>query len=271
MVYVVYDDAVGDPIVDVLLKEPISGVESIALSEFLGLCQVRVDPDLALLSEPSGQMHHVIDRVVEISSQTILRIGGGVDITRGQVFSVYESILATGVPLEPSRKYCSMGQLFPLPTQWELLRQSYPDLLFPQYIYGYGPENIDPSECVDPIFKSPFDLYSWRPNCRPEGNVWDEFVVSRPRGRPIISYRVGSSTIVESLDGDGIDSVLKALLTDLTKRVLQSFSASIGEVLWFAEEGRVVFAAFSMFLAGAAKSPKFAGVARAYVNDQVRA
>jgi hypothetical protein len=267
----VLDDAVGDPIADVLTRYPIDGLAIVQLSDFLKASGVAYDENsgrLIKLSLDDKPHDRVLDRVVEISPLAIENFAGGKNsLQRGQLFSAYDELIAKTETLSEGRQYTDLGKLVPLPTQWFIIAKNLPNVATPTFRYGYGPEVIDAEGLREPIHKSPFDLYTWKPNERTEGFIWDDFIVSRPSGRPFLAYRLNDNVIVEALDGGETDSGSCDVLAKLTVEALELFSAEIGEVLWFLDEGRSVFAAFSHFLAGAAKSPKFENEARTYLGS----
>ena len=266
----VLDDVIGDPIADVLTRYPIEGWAIVQLSDFLKARGVIYDDEsgrLAKLPLENASHHRVLDRVVEISPLAIENFAGGKSsLQRGQLYSAYERLIAGTETLSERRQYTGLGKLLPLPTQWFIIAQNLPHVATPYFRYGYGPEIIDAEELCEPIYKSPFDLYTWKPNERVEGSIWDDFIVSRPAGRPILAYKLTENVKVEALDGGEIDSTSSDVLADLTVETLELFSANIGEVLWFLDGDRPVFAAFSHFLAGAAKSPEFENEARKYLS-----
>ncbi len=265
--FLVFDDKVGDPIADVLIKRPIDDIEMVELSKFLlrfgvandGPCRLIVSPD-------SIRPKSVIDRVIEISPATIEAVGGaGTPLQRGQVYAAYEELISGAMELSCDRQYTSLGKLVPLPTQWLLVRQRLPQVDVPAFVYGYGPETTDTTGFDQPIFKSPFDLYGWKPNKRPTGLIWDELVVDRPTGRPLLSYQLGGELVVEAFDGESVSARLTESITTLFPIVLDVFAARVGEALWFVGDGSITFAAFSHFLAGAARSRRFEGIAHTYL------
>lgn len=267
----VLDDAVGDPIADVLTRHPIDGLAIVQLSDFLKASGVAYDEDsgrLTKLSLKDGTHDRVLDRVVEISPLAIENFAGGKSsLQRGQLYSAYEELMAETETLSERRQYTGLGKLVPLPTQWFIIAKNLPHVATPSFRYGYGPEVIDAEGLREPIHKSPFDLYTWKPNERAEGFIWDDFIVSRPAGRPFLAYRLNERVIIEALDGGEIDPGSCSDIANLTVEALDLFSANIGEVLWFLDGDRPVFAAFSHFLAGAAKSPQFENEARRYLGS----
>lgn len=267
----VLDDAVGDPIADVLTRHPIDGLAIVPLSDFLKASGVTYDEDsgrLTKLSLKDGTHDRVLDRVVEISPLAIENFAGGKSsLQRGQLYSAYEELMAETETLSERRQYTGLGKLVPLPTQWFIIAKNLPHVATPSFRYGYGPEVIDAEGLREPIHKSPFDLYTWKPNERAEGFIWDDFIVSRPAGRPFLAYRLNENVIIEALDGGEIDPGSCSDIANLTGEALDLFSANIGEVLWFLDGDRPVFAAFSHFLAGAAKSPQFENEARRYLGS----
>ncbi|MBQ0141167.1 MAG: hypothetical protein KBT36_18040 [Kurthia sp.] len=260
-VSIVYDDAIGDPLVDVLKQNPIKGIESKPLSVFLKDAGFSFDNESLTLKVENLKVKssRIIDRVVEITPKAIEAISASNAnlLHRGQVFSAYETIIKQTEDLNFSCQYTEMGKLLPLPTQWQIINKHFLDINTPEFRYGYGPEVIDYSDLLNPIFKSPFDLYSWKPNKRKDIKVWDEFVVSRPKGTPVISFKISEGVIVDSLDGTHIMDDIKENIIYKTKIIIKLFEASIGEILWFVEDNNITFCAFSLFLSGAAQSKYF--------------
>jgi hypothetical protein len=267
----VLDDAVGDPIADVLTRHPIDGLAIVQLSDFLKTNGVAYDNESGRLTRALNQSEsydRILDRVVEISPLAIENFSGGKSsLQRGQLYSAYEELKTKTEMLSEGRQYTGLGKLVPLPTQWFIIAKNLPHVATPSFRYGYGPEVIDAEGLREPIHKSPFDLYTWKPNERVEGFIWDDFIVSRPAGKPVLAYKLNDSVKVEALDGSEVGPTSCDLLANLTVEALDLFSANIGEVLWFLDDDRAVFAAFSHFLAGAAKSPQFENEARRYLNS----
>jgi hypothetical protein len=267
----VLDDAVGDPLADVLMRFPLDGLSIAQLSDFLKSNGVAYDEPTGRLVSHANSVagpDRVIDRVVEISPLAIENLSGAKSsLQRGQVYAAYEELMATTETPDEGRQYTGLGKLVPLPTQWFIIAENLPHVATPSFRYGYGPEVINADGLHEPIHKSPFDLYTWKPNERVEGFIWDDFIVSRPAGRPFLTYKLNDNVKIDALDGGGASPAHDDLLMRLTVDVLDLFSARIGEILWFIEDDRPVFAAFSHFLAGAAKSSDFEDEARAYLRS----
>ena len=270
-VLLISDDAVKDHIGNVLTQRPRGGFEQLSLSQFLWRCGVRVNSQGRLVIDATDPMSMtIIDRVVEISSTTVSAVGGASALLhRGQVYSAYEQLLCKETSHRKSTQYTLLGRLLPLTTQWLLVNRALPQIGIPEFRSGYGPERVQAKGLTDPIFKSPFDLYSWRPNERPDEVVWDDFIVSRPVGRPILTYRLTDRTIIEALDHDVSFTGHEALLEIVFPKVLELFEAAVGEALWFGTGGQLTFAAFSHSLSGAAKSERFTDEADAYLQSFV--
>jgi hypothetical protein len=128
-----------------------------------------------------------------------------------------------------------------------MVKKAIPGISLPQFKYGYGPELVDASDIEAPIFKSPFDLYTWRPNTPTEKeDPVDVFVVDRPRGRPLNAFFCGQHVGMKWLDEPSdVDANTRTSLTPLVLGVKDVFTAFIGETLWFVHGNEITFASFS--------------------------
>lgn len=265
---IVHDDFTRDPLVEfVSSKENLKAPEAISISDFLSSHGVSYDPDNAVLrrsdagKSPNSDIR-ILDRVVELSSATIERMGQGASLLhRGQVFDHYQSILAEHSAHRTQMRYSTVGRLHPLPTQWHLVREAGIAVRTPQYCYGYGPTPIDVKGLADPIFKSPFDLYGWSNRTPPPaGELWDQFVVDLPTGSPVLTYFLGEQRSMHVLkEGDTpLPVEQNETLFGLMEEISALFgSSATGEILWWVDGDETTFGAFSHFLAGAARTPCF--------------
>ncbi len=213
----------------------------------------------------------VIDRVIEISGETIRNLGdrSGM-LTRGIVSHAYQTLLSDVLGVKPRKSgYSTVGNLVPLFTQWRIVREAVPEVDVPDFLYGYGPEEVDVSDMRDPLFKSPFDIYNWRQSVPPGEEAFDVFVVDKPVGRPILSYFLFGEIHVHDLHdpATGPGSGLGARIRSATSRIAPAFRGDMGEMLWFANETSLVFAAYSHVLNAASRLPSIDAAVRHVVDS----
>lgn len=274
----IVDDAVSDALAEVgaALGQEGLALEVLRLTDFVRQEGFEFDGETAVLrrvgqsGRTGSQRRRVLDRVVEISPYSLSRFDGGEGLLRrGQLSSAYEALLAEkGCAPADDAAYSTVGKLLPLPSQWRIVSRAFSEVSIPSYKHGYGPEVVPSEDFRNPIFKTPFDLYSWKANERPEGAVMDQFIVDAPEGTPILSYFLGSNVTVSSLRAETeLDPELVDSLSKLTLRMAQLFRAEVGEILWFVDGDEVVFAAFSHFLAAARRHEPFAEGARCFLRD----
>jgi hypothetical protein len=277
-VLMVRDDAIPD-LDDVLLKSYGPEASQVCLlSEFISAHGYRYDSTAgrfvadqerstnALPSKPCL----LVNRVVEVSTQTCTTLADGSFLPmRGQVNHVYERILSRyDQPYSSVHCYSTTGKLVPLFTQWRMAKDKMPWLEVPEYRYGYGPEIIDTSGLRAPIYKTPFNLYDWRPNSPPEGIPFDSFVVDRPKGDPLIAFFCGDHIAMRWLaDGRSVSAEIVEKLTNSVRMIKEIFSAFLGESLWFIDGENTVFACFSHRLSAAQRYPDTVDLFRAALND----
>jgi hypothetical protein len=272
----IVDDAMTDPLAEVGKALGDEGIEVLRLSDFVRREGFDFDPEAADLrrlrtsgsAEP--EQRRVLDRVVTVSTMSLSQFDGGERLLRpGQLSFAYETLLGEiGCAPDAGAAYSTVGKVLPLPTQWRLVSQNLPELAVPAYKHGYGPEMVPADDFEKPIFKSPFDLYSWKTNERPDEVVWDQFIVEAPGGTPVLSYFLGSNAIVSSLRAEvELEPESAARLSNLTLEIGRLFRAQVGEILWFVEGDKVVFAAFSHLLAAARRHGQFAEAAEGYLRE----
>jgi hypothetical protein len=271
----IVDDAADDPLAEVGDALGEEGIEVLRLSDFVRREGFDFDPEAADLrrvrkSEPARpELGRVLDRIVAVSSLSLSQFDGGERLLRpGQLSFAYEMLLEEkGCAPESGIAYSTVGKVLPLPTQWRLVSQNLPDVGVPAYKHGYGPEMVPAEDFKKPIFKSPFDLYSWRTNERPDEVVWDQFIVEAPAGTPVLSYFLGLNAVVSSLRAEvELEPETSARLSELTLAIARLLRAEVGEILWFVEGDRVVFAAFSHMLAAARRHGRFAEAAGGFLR-----
>jgi hypothetical protein len=272
----IVDDAANDPLAEVGSALGEDGIEVLRLSDFVRREGFDFDPDSADLRRvrrggPAGpESLRILDRVVAISPFTLSQFDGGERLLRpGQLSFAYESLLREkGRAPDDGVAYSTVGKVLPLPTQWRLVLQNFPDVGVPAYKHGYGPEVVPAEDFERPIFKSPFDLYSWKTNERPEEVVWDQFIVEAPAGTPVLSYFLGSTVIVSSLRAEvELEPRSVDRLSNLTLGIGRLFGADVGEILWFIDGDELTFAAFSHQLAAARRHGQFAQAAEGFLRE----
>jgi hypothetical protein len=60
-----------------------------------------------------------------------------------------------------------------------------------------------------------------------EGFVWDDFIASRPEGRPFLTYMSNGTVKVDAHDGGGPVSMLEDIPISIAFKVLNSAAVSI--------------------------------------------
>jgi hypothetical protein len=219
---------------------------------------------------PAMSRYTIVDRVTEILPETVHKMTGGLgSLSRGQISLAYQQALEKfGYDVGDRKLYSTVGKFFPLFTQWRMAKDEL-GLESPDFIYGYGPEPVDAAHFSKPVFKSPTNLYEWKPNQPPVTDIWDTFVVDVPRGDPVVSFMVGDRSdyfMAKSPDTE-LDKETAAFILDMTAKLLPLFSAKTGEVLWFVDDRKVTFAAFSHTLFGSARHPKLEALLSAYLVE----
>lgn len=255
----IVDDKIGDPIADYVSHHPDPDIDIVTLSAFFRRAGVGVTQAGRLSFTPADEDFGIlIDRVVDISQMTIEALGGPRPLLcRGQIWDMYHKLLSRASGAPHFGPPAGMGKSLALPTQWLLVERRHLAVKTPRFVHGYGPEPADASGLGRCIYKSPFDLYDWQPNAPPDGMIWDQFVVERPAGRPVLAYALAGRVVVEPLDGAPLDPADDRRVAAAFAEVMRLFEASIGEALWFVDQADIIFAAFSRFLSGAANCPSF--------------
>src|SRR4029077_15948437 len=203
-VTVVRDDATPDALENLITSLDGTSSSVIFLSEFIlsngyryngengrFIPTARTDVHAGSLAPPM-----LLNRVVEISTYSCSRLADEISApTRGLVSELYSRLLARyPQPYCPEISYSTVGKLVPLFTQWSMVTKGIPGVRVPIFKYGYGPEKISAEDLANPIYKSPFNFYEWRPNDPPEGVTMDTFVVDRPKGEPLLGMMCGRHT-----------------------------------------------------------------------------
>ena len=248
------------------------------VSEFLRASGVIFDNQDGLLhrdastASASTQLQPVVlNRVVEISEQTLRAIDGGAELlTRGQVTSAFLDALSTYPKVIGAPGVCSpVGSLMPLVNQWKLMglmAHRTPCIKTPAFKYGYGPEPIDHLPFERPIWKSAFDLYSWKVSEVAPHVHWDSLVINRPEGDPLLLYFCGhawAAQFLSSNQNQALPDDLQEPLRELVPCLKDTFGAFAGECLLFvAGSSRLVFASFSHYLSAASRTAFFVPIVR---------
>ncbi|MGH8079853.1 MAG: hypothetical protein ACREP7_04705 [Lysobacter sp.] len=278
-IVIVRDDAIPEALEE-LFAQSDSGddYQTMELSRFIALHGLSYDAlsgrFLATGADsPAINADLVIDRVVEVTKLTCVAIGGAAPPPfRGQVLQAYESLLTCYRRPQTTGHYSTVGTLVPLFTQWAMVQQTLPWVRVPDYKYGYGPEEVHADDFAQPVYKTPFDFYDWRPNDAPTGIPNDIFVVDRPPGMPMLTFFGGHRVATRSLvDGQRVDPVTMAKLKDVTLLIANRFDAYIGEILWFVDEAKITFAAFSHRLDAAKRFPETAELVAGALTESMTA
>lgn len=136
--------------------------------------------------------------------------------------------------------YALCGDYLPLYLQWKRVQTLDLPIVTPRYDYAFG--NLPPATdgFANTIYKSPFDLRSWKPNEPPQRD-WHTFVVERPAGVPVVATVINNTVLLnKALEQDS-----EQLLHTASRLISQLFGTAFGEVLFFADDDKLTFAAFS--------------------------
>lgn len=178
--------------------------------------------------------------------QQTLRAGGESAVSDLTLQTEIESTLRETILLNPNStaepgQYSLCGHYLPLYLQWSQALDACPWLRVPRYTYAFGSVAPDVSDFSRVIYKSPYDFRSWKPN-EPPGFWWHTFAVERPAGAPILAVVIGGETLVQ---GDDIGEDVRSVVLDSAPVICRTFGSTFGEILYFADETGVTFAAFS--------------------------
>jgi hypothetical protein len=236
------------------------GAEVVTLSDFLLKAGVQFDADSGSLKWDQEIFHEhfqdarsrrICNRVVSIGKQTMAALDSHQHvISSNLVFSQYARLLQEfsqvwGTP----GMYSPVGHLLPLNLQWRLFAARIRDISTPKFVYGFGTEKVDVSDFRQPIWKSPFDVYGWKP--AEEINVprLHPFVVDKPSGYPVILFFAGEAAAVFPLGSPhDVDDRVRERLINRTNDIKNMFGAFMGETLFFLDQDELTFAAFSHYL-----------------------
>lgn len=275
----IVDDAAPEPLFDAL--QDLLGVDSVDVWPLSNLIR---DAGIRFIEgrvEFSTQLHwpegtllsHILDRAVEITRATTKNAAQKTGLiyssacSIGLVSSALQHILKKyqGWSVE-NCQYSTVGKVLPLHLQWLCVERALPDIKTPSYLYGYGPEVVNFADFENPICKSPFDLYSWKTVNNLDKSALDKFIVERPKGSPVLSFCIEDLIFV-------CDPSTGLELTDdriiqFTRDVARLFcrTTRIAEILWFIDEDRVTFAAFSHKLFSAVRTKIFQNRADEFYN-----
>ena len=136
--------------------------------------------------------------------------------------------------------YGLCGDYLPLYLQWKRVRATNLNVKLPRYDYAFGSLRPDVKDFVTTVYKSPFDLRTWRPNSPPEQD-WHTFVVERPKGSAVIAILVNNSVLLNT----ELDSKTAELVRHYSRELGHLFGSCFGEILYFIEDDIITFAAFS--------------------------
>lgn len=278
---VVVDDAVSDPLVQYVTSHPELHIEVKRLSGFLSEHGIEFRDGLAHFAKQQPRFRgeasralrgRLLNRVVTVSPTTIAALDSDKGVLLpGLVSNAYEFLLSEyQVNLAAHRCYSTVGRQLDLPSQWKTLTRALPGLVTPKYRHAFATEAISIAGFERPIFKSPFDLYNWKPNTPvSENESMDAFVVDRPQGCPVLTYCLGSRISIHSLETENVSlsSHCTQRLLRLAAQVISNFDTDIGEMLWFITEEACVFAAFSHRLFAASRMSTFSANTNEYLAE----
>lgn len=260
----VHDDDAIDPISQLVSVNPLNAGHCLRLSDFIRINGLHFDNVDGCFHCTAALRPHdtvVVDRVIRISDLTCSNLCGLAGRpSAGQVSHAYSKLLSLYNRVSPVRPlFSTIGTFVPLPTQWRMVAIKDLALQVPRFVYGSATESVDWRTISDPIFKSPFDLYTWQPNEPPSQMVYDPFIVERPSGSLFVTAFCGHQTLSFKPENGA-----SLALTDLPRSTVRGlsairdlFSGLMGEVLWFEGSTSWCFAAFSHEMRLAASHPNF--------------
>lgn len=136
--------------------------------------------------------------------------------------------------------YGLCGDYLPLYLQWKNVQAL--DLIVdtPRYDYAFG--NLKPitEGFTNTIYTSPFDLRSWQPNSPPERD-WHTFVIERPAGVPVITTLINNTVLLS----EELTQETEQRLRSTSHSISRLFGSIFGELLFFVDDDKITFAAFS--------------------------
>lgn len=139
--------------------------------------------------------------------------------------------------------YGLCGDHLPLYLQWKQVKTLGLSIETPRYDYAFGVLPPATDGFTNTIYKSPFDLRAWRPNEPPERD-WHTFVVEKPAGIPVVASVINTSVLLSK----DLDQAIEQRLHTASRSISQLFGSIFGEVLFFVDDDRLTFAAFSHVL-----------------------
>ena len=136
--------------------------------------------------------------------------------------------------------YGLCGDYLPLYLQWKNVQALGSAIATPRYDYAFG--NLKPSTegFANTIYTSPFDLRSWQPNSPPERD-WHTFVVERPAGTPVIATIINNTVMLSQELAQETEQQLR----NASHAISRLFGSIFGESLFFVDDNKITFAAFS--------------------------
>lgn len=140
--------------------------------------------------------------------------------------------------------YSLCGHYLPLYLQWARVRAACPSLRIPRYAYAFGSVAPDVSGFSQIIYKSAYDLRTWKPNS-PPAFWWHTFAVERPEGQPVVASVIDDTVLVR----DKIGPVAGEMILAVSSGICREFGSIFGEILYFVAGDSVTFAAFSHSMA----------------------
>ncbi len=248
--------------------------EIVTLAQFLRDAGVRFDQDTGYLDWDEDAFtrrfgdtreHAICNRVVTVSEQTASALDGHRGIlTTNFVLAAYARVLAEFPRVWGGLKRYPAGHLLPLNLQWRAFAERVHDVGTPRFAYGFGAQELDVSDFREPLWKSAFDLYTWKTAAGAARPELHPFVVDKPTGEPVVAYFVGEACdafALRTYDEPGAE--IKARLAACMAPVRDAFKPFMGECLFFVDGESIVFAAFSNHLKTSVAHERFASVVQA--------
>jgi hypothetical protein len=191
--------------------------------------------------------HQLYNRVVSISALSAKRVseGHGCIVPLRLLDYAYRNVMRSGQPIIGSPGYNSpVGNLYPLPIQWQLVSAECPEFSTPTYSFVRVSEELDSKSGL--LSKDPWDPYDWSSLRARSRSHPGHLLVKKPEGAPVVLALVGNERFLYPLADAEISAHSRSTLLSLAERIQRCFQASIGEALIFIKcDGLITFGSFS--------------------------
>lgn len=238
-------DAVSDSLVRLSLKRPDMTV--LDVSEVSASAAVAFQPDgCARLRLPPATEKALWARRTFVNrgllcNESLLAGSDSIELLQTEVEHLLRQAI-NDAPAATARAgmYGLCGDYLPLYLQWRRVGELNLSLTTPHYTYEFCSVPPDVTGFAAPIYKSVFDLRTWKPNAAPP-SFWHSFVVDRPVGQPVVSVVIGQRVLVSC----AVPQATRQRIEQASVAVCKAFGTQFGEILFFHEGQQLCFAAFS--------------------------